>query len=54
MDEYEKSLEINKGISCKIVIRSFGVWKSPGIDSLQNHWWYKFSASHTQLTNKSL
>ena len=30
--------------------KCFGVWESPGIDSLQNYWWYKFSASHTQLT----
>ena len=57
LNEYEKSLKVNKRIFREILItevknatRSFGVWKSPGIDSLQNYWWYKFSASYTQLT----
>ena len=57
LEEYEKSLQVNKNIFSEMLIsevkskiKSFGFWKSPGIDSLQNYWWHKFPASHNQLT----
>ena len=55
--DYENSLEINKNIfhellitEVKSSIRNFGLWKSPGIDNLQNYWWHKFTSSHETLT----
>ena len=57
LEEYVETINIEKpspqciAISdLRLALSSFGNWKSPGIDNIQNYWWSSFDILHYQVT----